>query len=93
MTLRYCLYPLIGDKVYGFLGDAVDILSIVTTICGVCTSLGLGAMQVNRGLQGMQHGFYRGVRYVYPTTRSTLTPLAVIPGRCVELARSPSEFR
>eukprot|EP00450_Noctiluca_scintillans_P006983 CAMPEP_0194483522 /NCGR_PEP_ID=MMETSP0253-20130528/5091_1 /TAXON_ID=2966 /ORGANISM="Noctiluca scintillans" /LENGTH=830 /DNA_ID=CAMNT_0039323189 /DNA_START=231 /DNA_END=2723 /DNA_ORIENTATION=- len=66
MTLRYILYPLIGDKVYGVLGDAVDILSIITTICGVCTSLGLGAMQMNQGLQRLQHGFYRGTRYAVP---------------------------
>ena len=74
MTLRYCLYPLIGDKVYGFLGDTVDILSIVTTICGVCTSLGLGAMQMNQGLQRMHHGFYRGVRYAVPDEDKYQTP-------------------
>jgi len=46
MTVRYCLWPLIGDRCYGWMGDAIDILSVVTTIFGVCTLLGFVAMQV-----------------------------------------------
>jgi len=51
MTLRSCFYPLIGDKVYGWIGDATDIMSVVCTMFGVCTSLGLGAMQLNTGFR------------------------------------------
>ena len=47
MTIWYCIYPLLGDRCSGWIGDAVDIPSIVTTIAGVCSSLGLGAMQIN----------------------------------------------
>ena len=50
MTIRSCFYPLIGDKVYGWMGDVIDILSVVGTMFGVCTSLGLGAMQLNTGI-------------------------------------------
>ena len=32
------------------MGDVVDIMSIITTIFGVCTSLGLGTMQINAGI-------------------------------------------
>ena len=49
MTMKSCFYPLIGDRIYGWIGDLVDIFSILTTLFGVCTSLGLGTMQVNRG--------------------------------------------
>ena len=49
MTVRSCFYPLIGDKVYGWMGDVIDILSICGTMFGVCTSLGLGAIQLNAG--------------------------------------------
>lgn len=66
MTIRYCFWPLIGEKCYGWMGDAIDILSIMTTIFGVCTSLGLGAMQLNQGLQRINHGFYRGINYAIP---------------------------
>jgi len=50
MTMKSCFYPLIGDRIYGWMGDLIDIFSIMTTLFGVCTSLGLGTMQVNSGL-------------------------------------------
>jgi choline-glycine betaine transporter len=31
----------------------IDGFSIVTIVAGVCTSLGLGAIQIRRGLDGM----------------------------------------
>lgn len=49
MTIRSCFYPLIGDKIYGWMGDVIDVLSICGTMFGVCTSLGLGAIQLNAG--------------------------------------------
>lgn len=51
MTMRSCFYPLLGDRVFGILGDIVDILSVVATMFGVCTSLGLGAIQLNSGFK------------------------------------------
>ncbi len=50
LTMRSALYPLIGDKIYGPIGDIVDIFAIVGTMFGVATSLGLGVAQVNSGL-------------------------------------------
>lgn len=47
---RTLLYPLIGDRIYGWVGHLVDILSTVGTLFGVATSLGLGAMQINAGI-------------------------------------------
>ena len=49
MTIRSCFYPLIGTKIFGWMGDAVDILSVCCTMFGVCTSLGIGVMQMNTG--------------------------------------------
>ncbi|CAK0799968.1 unnamed protein product [Prorocentrum cordatum] len=66
MTVRYAFVPLIGDRVYGPLGDCVDALSIVTSIAGVCTSLGLGAIQINAGLQRISWGSFRGTNYAIP---------------------------
>lgn len=60
MSMRFTLYPLIGEMCYGVLGDAIEILSILCTIFGVCTSLGLGAMQINRCLVRLDRGTYRG---------------------------------
>lgn len=50
LTLRSALYPLIGDKIYGWAGHTVDIFAVISTIFGVATSLGLGASQINSGL-------------------------------------------
>ncbi|XP_057312794.1 probable glycine betaine transporter [Hydractinia symbiolongicarpus] len=50
MTMRTCFYPLLGEKVFGRIGDMVDTLSIICTMFGVCTSLGLGVIQLNSGL-------------------------------------------
>lgn len=50
LTMRSALYPIIGDKIYGPIGHAVDLLAIFGTIFGVATSLGLGVSQMNSGL-------------------------------------------
>ncbi|MGM0818192.1 MAG: BCCT family transporter, partial [Actinomycetota bacterium] len=50
LTVRAAFYPLIGDRIYGPIGNAVDILAVLGTLVGVAVSLGLGAMQVNAGL-------------------------------------------
>lgn len=47
---RSSLYPLIGDKIYGPIGHAVDVFAIAGTVFGVSTSLGLGVKQLNAGL-------------------------------------------
>ena len=50
-TLRSCFYPLLGDYVWGWIGDMIDGFTIVATVAGVCTSLGLGALQIKAGLE------------------------------------------
>lgn len=49
LTLRSALYPLIGDRIYGPIGHAVDIFAILGTVFGVATSLGYGVLQINTG--------------------------------------------
>lgn len=53
MTMKSCFYPLIGDRIFGWIGDLIDVLSIMSTLFGVCTSLGMGARQLNFGLSLM----------------------------------------
>lgn len=50
LTLRSALYPIIGDRIYGPIGHAVDIFAVMGTVFGVATSLGFGVLQVNAGL-------------------------------------------
>ena len=49
-TLRSALYPVIGDKIYGPVGHAVDLLAVFGAVFGVATSLGLGVQQMAAGL-------------------------------------------
>lgn len=43
--------PLIGEeRVKGWMGKTIDILAIFATVAGVATSLGLGTLQINSGL-------------------------------------------
>ena len=50
MTLRTTLYPVLGERIYGPMGHAVDIFAVFGTVAGVATSLGLGAQQIVVGL-------------------------------------------
>jgi len=54
LTMRSSFHVLLGDCVWGWIGDLIDALSIVTTIAGICTSLGLGAIQIVAGLKFIQ---------------------------------------
>ena len=46
-------YPLLGERVYGPIGKTIDILAIFATLFGSATSLGLGALQINQGLEAV----------------------------------------
>lgn len=50
VSIRWALEPLLGDKVRGKWGDAIDVIAIVGTLFGVATSLGLGVQQISAGL-------------------------------------------
>ena len=42
--------PLLGDKVFGPIGKTIDIVALIGTVFGVATSVGLGTLQINAGL-------------------------------------------
>lgn len=50
LTIRSVFYPLLGDRIYGWWGNVIDILAVASTLFGLATSLGLGVQQVNAGL-------------------------------------------
>lgn len=50
LTLRSSLFPLIGNRIHGPIGHAIDIFAVLGTMFGVATSLGFGVLQVNAGL-------------------------------------------
>ena len=50
LTLRSAFYPILGDRIYGPWGAAIDVFAIVCTTFGISTSLGLGVEQLSTGL-------------------------------------------
>ncbi|MBW6530289.1 BCCT family transporter [Sphingomonas sp. RRHST34] len=50
LTLRSGLSPLLGRRIDGPLGDAIDIFAVCGTVFGIATSLGFGVSQMTAGL-------------------------------------------
>ncbi|WP_294252183.1 BCCT family transporter [uncultured Sphingomonas sp.] len=50
LTLRSGLAPILGKRINGPLGDAIDIFAVCGTVFGVATSLGFGVSQMTAGL-------------------------------------------
>lgn len=50
LTISNTLRPILGEKVDGKTGKIIDILAVLSTVFGVATTLGFGAMQINGGL-------------------------------------------
>jgi len=70
LTIRSSFYPIFGDYCWGWIGDFIDGWSVVMTVAGVCTSLGLGTIQLAVGL--------RKLGWVDPTIDDTSLNVAVI---------------
>ncbi|MCJ8339352.1 MAG: BCCT family transporter [Pseudomonadales bacterium] len=50
LTIRSAFYPILGNRVWGPIGHAIDVLAVLATMFGLATSLGLGAQQATSGL-------------------------------------------
>jgi len=50
LAINSVFYPIFGNRVYGLLGNIIEILAVVATLFGLATSLGFGVQQVNAGL-------------------------------------------
>jgi len=50
LTIRSALYPIFGKRINGPIGHTVDIAAVIGTIFGIATTLGIGVVQLNYGL-------------------------------------------
>lgn len=76
LSFRSVFFPLLGKRVYGPMGHAIDILAVCATLFGLATSLGLGAKQVNAGLHHV-FGLPQGVG-IQITIIGSITAMAVL---------------
>ncbi|KHL25508.1 transporter [Croceibacterium mercuriale] len=67
LTLRSGLSPILGKRINGPLGDAIDIFAVCGTVFGIATSLGFGVSQMTAGLN-----------YIYGVPDTTATAIMVI---------------
>lgn len=72
LTIRSALYPLLGERIHGPIGHAVDLLAIFSTLFGTATTMGLGVSQMNAGLN-----------YMFGWEISTTNQLLLIAGTSV----------
>lgn len=59
LSIRAALYPLLGRRMKGLLGDGISMLSLVGTVFGVATSMGIGVVLLGVGFArifGLQDG-------------------------------------
>jgi choline/glycine/proline betaine transport protein len=50
LTFRSIFWPLLGERIYGWPGHLIDLVTVFATLFGLATSLGLGVAQVNQGM-------------------------------------------
>jgi choline/glycine/proline betaine transport protein len=74
LTFRSIFWPVLGERIYGWAGHIIDILTVFATLFGLVTSLGLGALQINAGLNflGQNSGAFPAV------PSSTLIQIGII---------------
>ncbi|MGY5452444.1 BCCT family transporter [Agarivorans sp. MS3-6] len=61
LSMRSVFYPLLGDRVWGKTGDLIDVLTVLVTLFGLATSLGLGGAQAASGIShvfGIENNLY-----------------------------------
>lgn len=51
LRVSSAFHPVLGERIYGPIGWAIDTFAVVGTMFGVATSLGMGTLQVNTGLE------------------------------------------
>ncbi|MDA8235539.1 MAG: BCCT family transporter [Clostridia bacterium] len=59
VLISSCFYPILGDKINGPIGKLIDIITLVATLFGMATTIGLGTMQLSAGIV-YNYGFTEG---------------------------------
>ena len=81
LSFRSAFYPLIGDRIHGPIGNTIDLLAVLATLFGLATSLGLGAKQVNAGLNfvfGLPQG--AGIQVVLIACITSMAVASLVSG-------------
>ncbi|ACB84587.1 BCCT family transporter [Natranaerobius thermophilus] len=81
LSIRSVFYPFFKERVYGTLGDVIDTLAVLSTLFGLATSLGLGAQQINSGLDYLfDIGFSVNIQVALIIGITLLATISVLSG-------------
>lgn len=81
LSLRSVFYPILKDKVFGKIGDIIDITAVISCLFGLATSLGYGAQQINSGLNylfGIQQS--RQIQVIIIIVITLIATMSVVSG-------------
>lgn len=81
LSPRSFFYPLLGERIFGFIGDIIDTLAVLAALAGLATSLGLGVQQINSGLThlfGMPYS--TNVQVILIAAITLIATLSVVSG-------------
>ncbi len=81
LSLRSVFYFLFKDKVFGIVGDIIDAFAVLSVLFGLAASLGLGAQQINSGLEYLLGvNFHVNVQLIVITVITLVAIFSILKG-------------
>lgn len=81
LTIRSAFYPLLGEKIHGWIGHVIDVVAVVATLFGLATTLGFGVGQINAGFShvfGVPHSLLFQYLVIFAIT--AIATISVVSG-------------
>lgn len=81
LTIRSAFYPILGDRIYSWVGDVIDVVAVVATLFGLATTLGFGVGQINAGMShvfGIPSSIY--IQYAIILAITGIATISVVSG-------------
>jgi len=81
LTIRSAFYPLLGDRIHGWIGHLIDVVAVVATLFGLATTMGFGVGQINAGFHhvfGIPVGL--GIQYIIILGVTAVATISVVLG-------------
>jgi choline/glycine/proline betaine transport protein/BCCT family betaine/carnitine transporter len=81
LSMRSVFYPIFKEKIFGLVGDLIDVLAVVACLFGLATSLGLGVQQINSGLEYLFNVPYNvNIQVILIISITLIATLSVVSG-------------
>src|SRR5690554_4824898 len=81
LTIRSAFYPLLGERIHGWIGNVIDIVAVVATLFGLATTMGFGVGQINAGFThvfGIPYSI--GTQYLIILGITAVATISVVSG-------------